>query len=60
MIYTAVAAFIGAFAALVSFTEITANSKTFRYVAAFIVGLVLAVVLVWVAHWVAGVFHHVG
>ena len=56
MIQTAVAAFVGAFGALVALAEITAQNKLVRYVGAFLVGVVLTVLLSWLLGWLASIF----
>lgn len=56
MIATALASFIGAFAALLVLAEIHADNKLVRYFAALIVGVVVTVVLALVVRWAAGIF----
>jgi hypothetical protein len=51
----ALAAFVGAFAALVALAEIQSTNKAIRYLGAFVVGAILAVVLGWLLRWVAHV-----
>jgi F0F1-type ATP synthase assembly protein I len=60
MIAVAVAAFVGAFAALVALAEIQAASKPVRYFAAFVVGLVAAVLLGLLVGWIAGLMGQAG
>jgi hypothetical protein len=59
MVQMAVAAFIGAFAAYTALAEITGSNKVFRYLGAFVVGLLLALAFAWLAGWVAGAFAHI-
>jgi hypothetical protein len=56
VIQSAVAAFVGAFAALVALAEIQSANKLLRYVGAFLVGVLLTVVLSWLLSWASGVF----
>lgn len=51
-----VSAFCGAFAAMVALAEIQSSSKVIRYLAAFVVGLVLAVLFGLLVGWLAHVF----
>jgi hypothetical protein len=56
MISEAIAAFVGAFSALAVLAEITASNKIIRYLAAFVCGILVTVLLAWFLGWVAGVF----
>lgn len=52
-------AFVGCFAALVAMAEVTPKNKLVRYLAALLIGVVLAFVLGAVLDWVAGIFARV-
>jgi hypothetical protein len=56
MILTAVACFVGAFSALLAMAEVQTSNKWFRYLAAFLVGFVVTVLLALFLTWVAGLF----
>jgi hypothetical protein len=60
MFQNAVAAFVGCFSAFVALAEIPATNKAIRYLAAFVLGIVVTFVLAWLCGWVAGVFAHIG
>lgn len=60
MFQNAIAAFVGCFSALVVLAECAPiTNKVFRYLAAFVVGIVVTFALAWLCGWVAGVFAHV-
>jgi uncharacterized membrane protein len=52
------AAFVGAFAALVALAEVQASNKIVRYFAALLVGAVGAFLLSLILNWAAGVLSH--
>lgn len=59
MIQTAVAAFVGAFAAIAVLAETGAiASKLLRYLLAFVGGILATVVLLWVLVKIAEAFSH--
>ena len=57
---TLVAAFVGAFAAVLALTEVQLGNKWLKYALAFIVGLPVAVLLSYFVHWIASLFAHLG
>ena len=56
MIQSAVAAFVGAFAALFVLAEVQMPSKWLRYLVAFVAGILAAVLLAMLVGWVAHTF----
>lgn len=56
MIQNAVVAFVGAFSALLVLAEVQMPSKWLRYLVAFVVGIVVAILLSMLVHYVAGLF----
>ncbi len=60
MIDTAVAAFIGAYSALVVMAEITIANKLVKYLVAALAGLILTVLVALVLGWITGHIPHVG
>lgn len=59
MFQTAIAAFVGAFAALVALAEVQHPNKVIRYVIALLAGTVLAFILAFVLQWLAHIFGQV-
>lgn len=56
VIPTAIAAFVGAFAAQVALAELAARNRVVRYLGAFLVGALLTVGLAWLLEWLSRVF----
>ena len=54
-----VSAFAGCFAALLVLAEVQAQSKVVRYLAAFVVGILVAVLLGLLVQWIASTFARV-
>lgn len=59
MIPNAVAAFVGAFAALFVLAEVQMPSKWLRYLIAFVAGLLATVLLAMLVGWIVNTFQRV-
>ena len=60
MIPTALAAFIGCFAAFLVMSEVSIANRLIKYFVALVVGVIATFVLGWVVEWVAHIFARVG
>jgi hypothetical protein len=59
MFQTALAAFVGCFAATLALAEVPAANRWLRYLAALLVGVVATFVLAWLLAWVGHIFARV-
>lgn len=60
MITTAIACFVGAFAAMLALAEIQHSNRFVRYLLAFIVGVLVTALLTWFLQFLLTFFHRVG
>lgn len=59
MINSVLTSFVGAFAALLILAEIQHPNRWLRYLIAFVVGILLAVLLGWLLQHVLAFFHQI-
>lgn len=59
MIQPAIAAFVGCFSALLVLAEIQAGNKLLRYLAAFVVGILVTLGLAWLLGLIVAAFARV-